>query len=234
MAPHRDEESHSTKASESFANSCGADLAHARHVAKLAVEILDQMTGVADFTPADRKILSHAALLQDVGYLINYKQHHKHSYQLIVNSHLPGLRRHELELIANVARYHRGAQPKSKHGNYRKLAKSDRLRVMQLSALLRLAGALDRGYLQRVQSVSLTEHSDRVELSVQSTGDIDLELWSVRGKGELFERVFGRRLLVLPHREQQPKMRQTQHLSLPETAGTPLRKTPPEPVAKDA
>ncbi|MFM8803554.1 MAG: Ppx/GppA phosphatase family protein, partial [Planctomycetia bacterium] len=70
----------------------------------------------------DRLLLECAARLQDVGYVINYDQHHKHSYHLIRNSRLPGLRPHDLELIANVARYHRGAHPKRKHENLARLS----------------------------------------------------------------------------------------------------------------
>ncbi len=220
MTPARQDEGDSTQASEQFAASCGADLAHARHVAKLAIEILDQLHGVVPFTPADRRILNHAAILQDVGYLINYKQHHQHSYQLIVNSNLPGLRRHELELIANVARYHRGALPKNKHVNYRKLPKDVRLRVLQLSTILRLAGALDRGYLQRVNSVAVEVFPERVALTVHADEEVDLELWSARGKGELFEKVFGRSLSVLSSHGDSTPLQQV-------TSGNGLREAHP-------
>ena len=137
-----------------------------------------------------------AALLQDVGYLINYKQHHKHSYQLIVNSQLPGFRRHELELIANVARYHRGARPKKKHANFRKLTKLDRMRVRQLAAILRIAGGLDRGHLQRVQSVAITGDTSKMVMEITATGDPDLELWAARGLTSLFKRAFRRDLII--------------------------------------
>ena len=87
--------------------------------------------------PADQPALEAAARLQDVGYLINYDQHHKHSYHLILNSRLPGFRPRELELVANVARYHRGAPPKQKHDNFRSLPRDDQQRVRQLAAILR-------------------------------------------------------------------------------------------------
>ena len=154
------------------------------------------MRDVAKFHDADRDTLTTAALLQDVGYLINYKQHHKHSYQLIVNSKLAGFRRHELEIIANVARYHRGARPKGKHANFHKLPKSSRQRVRQLAAILRIAGALDRGHMQKVDAVELQIHDDYVEMAVMASDNVELELWAARSRAEMFERVFGRRLVV--------------------------------------
>ena len=72
----------------------------------------DRVGAETDRRPRERTLLEAAARLQDVGYLINYDQHHKHSYHLILNSRLEGFQPQELELIANVARYHRGADPK--------------------------------------------------------------------------------------------------------------------------
>jgi exopolyphosphatase/guanosine-5'-triphosphate,3'-diphosphate pyrophosphatase len=181
---------------EGFAVSCGADLAHAKHVAFLCGQIYDELAAAKVVSGEDREVLTAAAMLQDVGYLINYKQHHHHSYQLIVNSQLPGFRRHDLELIANVARYHRGARPKKKHANFRKLGKLDRRRVRQLAAILRIAGGLDRGHLQRVRSVSATAEPGRMLLEVVATGDPDLELWAARGRVALFERAFRRQLAI--------------------------------------
>ena len=159
----------------------------------------DFLNGLAEplgLKSADRELLQVAALLQDVGYLINYKQHHKHSYQLIVNSQLPGFRRQELEIIANLARYHRGARPKKKHSNFGQLSKQDQNRVKRLAAILRIAGGLDRGHAQRIQLIEAQALEDRVILRVTAKQDPDLELWSARGRSDLFERVFGRQAII--------------------------------------
>src|SRR5439155_5606323 len=117
--------------------------------------IFAQLAPLYGMNPDDQSLLEIAARLQDVGYLINYEKHHKHSYHLILNSGLPGFEPHELELIANVARYHRGAKPKRKHANFRQLSSADRQRVQRLAAILRLAGGLDRSHTGQVQDVVL-------------------------------------------------------------------------------
>ena len=181
---------------ERFASSCRSDLVHGKHVAKLCGMLFDELQEELKLNPADRELLQVAALLQDVGYLINYKQHHKHSYQLIVNSQLPGFRRHELEIVGNVARYHRGAKPKKKHANFERLSKSDQKRVRQLAALLRIAGGLDRGHAQRVENINVTSADNRILMQVTATQDPDLELWSARARSELFESVFNRETVI--------------------------------------
>jgi exopolyphosphatase/guanosine-5'-triphosphate,3'-diphosphate pyrophosphatase len=181
---------------EQFALRCGVDVVHSQHVAWLAGRLFDQLTDVVCLQPADRRLLTTAANLRDSGYLISYKSHHKHSYQLILNSRLPGFRKHELALVAAIARYHRGANPKKKHSHFRHLSRSDQQRVLQLAAILRIAGGLDRGYLQRVHEVRVVHAPGRVNLLVEASSNPELEIWSARGHSQLFEKVVGTHLSV--------------------------------------
>jgi exopolyphosphatase/guanosine-5'-triphosphate,3'-diphosphate pyrophosphatase len=72
------------------------------------------------------------------------------------------------------------------------LSDADRERVVKLSAILRLADALDREHLQRVESVSVELADKRVGLRVRGTGDLLLERWALQKKAQLFEKKFGR------------------------------------------
>ena len=175
---------------EQFVTSCGADLSHVRHVAKLAGAIFSHLAEPFQLHSTDRTLLESAAMLQDVGYLINYDRHHKHSYHLILNSQLPGFSRHELELVANVARYHRGARPKRKHPNLQKVSREERTRVRQLAAILRIAGGLDRSHSQRVQSVTASVFNGRTSFQVTAFDDVEVDVWSARRRTQLFEKIF--------------------------------------------
>jgi exopolyphosphatase/guanosine-5'-triphosphate,3'-diphosphate pyrophosphatase len=131
-----------------------------------------------------------------VGYVINYDQHHKHSYHLIRNSRLPGLRPHDLELIANVARYHRGALPKRKHENLSRLAANDQQRVQRLAAILRIAGGLDRSRSQQVRDVRASVDHGRALLEVVSDQEPQVDIWGAERRTDLFEKVFGMKVDV--------------------------------------
>ena len=189
-------------AAERFAQQCGADVVHSRHVGRLAGQMVSQLASLAGFTDEDRKLVELAALLQDTGYLIDDAQHHTHSYHLILNSRLPGFERGELELIANIARYHRGARPKRKHENYRRLSKRDRRRVKRLAAILRLAGGLDRSNSQQVEGVCIEAAGGEIRLGVRAAQEPELDLWAARRRARPFEKAFKRRLVVtwLPHK----------------------------------
>lgn len=177
---------------ERFAQSCGVDLSHGQQAARIAGLLLDQLAEPLGIDPADRELIEAAAMLANVGYLINFDKHHKHSYHLILNSELIGFERRDLLLLANVARYHRGSAPKKKHQGYADLSEEDQGRVSKMAALLRLALALDRTHQQQIEDLRCRVLKDRVEVTVKASGDAEVDLWAARRKVELFERVFGR------------------------------------------
>jgi exopolyphosphatase/guanosine-5'-triphosphate,3'-diphosphate pyrophosphatase len=150
----------------------------------------EQLAEPLGLDPADRPLLECAARLQDVGYVINYDNHHKHSYHLIRNSRLPGIRAHDLELIANVARYHRGAHPKKKHENLLRLTPADQRRVHGMAAVLRLAGGLDRSRSQQVRDVVVHVDHGSVKLEAVADQDPQVDLWGAERRTDLFEKVF--------------------------------------------
>jgi exopolyphosphatase / guanosine-5'-triphosphate,3'-diphosphate pyrophosphatase len=128
--------------------------------------------------------------------VINYDQHHKHSYHLIRNSRLPGLRPHDLEMIANVARYHRGALPKKKHENLSRLSPDDQHRVQRLAAILRMAGGLDRSRSQLVRDVLVSVADGQVVLDVVADQEPQVDIWGAERRTDLFERVFGMKVSI--------------------------------------
>jgi len=175
---------------ERFAAKCHVEIDHARHVAMLSSQIYAGLGKLYELDPSDVRLLDAAARLQDVGYLINYEAHHKHSYHLILHSRIEGFRPEDLELIANVARYHRGAEPKHKHDNFRCLSESNQKRVLALSAILRLAGGLDRSHNQTVHSVEVRGAKKKIEMLVSADEHPEVNLWAARRRMGLFEKVF--------------------------------------------
>jgi exopolyphosphatase/guanosine-5'-triphosphate,3'-diphosphate pyrophosphatase len=179
------------EAIERLAAACSGELEHGRKVAALAGRIYEQLTEPLALEPGDRLLLECAARLQDVGYVINYDQHHKHSYHLIRNSRLPGIRAHDLELIANVARYHRGAHPKRKHENFARVPAEDQQRVHRMAAILRLAGGLDRSRSQQVRDVAVRIDDEGVWIDVVADQEPQVDIWGAERRTDLFEKVFG-------------------------------------------
>ena len=181
---------------ERFAAACGVELAHSRQVAKLSGQIYAGLCEHFKMDIADVRLLEAAGRMQDVGYLINYESHHKHSYHLILHSHIEGFRPEELEIIANVARYHRGSEPKQKHENYGRLSPENQLRVSRMAAVLRLAGGLDRSHNQTVDNVEVRMTNDLLELVAHADEYPETDLWAARRRTGMFEKVFDAELSI--------------------------------------
>lgn len=167
------------------------DAAHGKQVARLALSLLEQLQGETEFDELDRRVLVAAGILHDVGTFITYGRHHKHSYYIISESELPGFSPAEIQLVANVARYHRKSLPAPHHEPYMKLSEKNRERVNRLAGILRIADALDREHRQTVQSVRATRNGKTLELELTGTGDQLLERWALQQKASLFEKAFG-------------------------------------------
>ena len=176
-----------------------SDLPHVEHVARLVLQMFDSLVDAGLFTaePGERELLWAAAMLHDVGMTINYDDHHKHSRYLILSAELPGFDPRERALIAQISRYHRKGVPEL--GEMASLAhEGDEALLERCAILLRLAEHLERGRDQSVREARLTANGHGVDLHLLAEGDLTLPRWSVEryGDGEVFERAFGRRLVI--------------------------------------
>ncbi|NEQ23246.1 MAG: Ppx/GppA family phosphatase, partial [Microcoleus sp. SIO2G3] len=176
---------------------------YSQRVATFALSLFDQTRGHLHNWDTDaRELLWAAAILHNCGLYISHSAHHKHSYYLIRNGELLGFAESEIEVIANLARYHRQSTPKKKHESYSRLpSKQHRQLVSQLSAILRLAVALDRRQIGAIEQVYCEFHLDTQELHLglqrsHPGDDCALELWSLDYNKGVFEEEFGVRLLA--------------------------------------
>ena len=180
-----------------FAHKCRSNQRHCEHVAALAVQLFEQLSEPFEIAARGRDVLEAAALLHDVGYLVNHAKHHKHAYHLIMHGDLRGFSPGEVELIANIARYHRRAFPRKRHENFAQLDSADRLLVRQLSGILRVADGFDRTHGGVVKAVRAKVNNGVVRIRVSANGDPAVDIADAKRKGELFESAFETRLAVV-------------------------------------
>jgi exopolyphosphatase/guanosine-5'-triphosphate,3'-diphosphate pyrophosphatase len=195
--PRPDIEDYRLRGVQAVGRRFGYEEAHALQVARLAERIFDYLSRSNLPTNLDRHrrtMLSAAALLHDVGYHIAHDAHHKHSLYLIKNSELTGFSEAERDVIANVARYHRGSDPKERHDNYAALNEADRDTVNSLAAILRVADALDRRHDSRVSDVRCVRSGRIIHIEIISSQNCDREIIAAEQKRDFFEKIFSCRL----------------------------------------
>ncbi|REL24576.1 Ppx/GppA family phosphatase [Rhodohalobacter sp. SW132] len=169
---------------------------HSRHVAKIAVKLFDEIRDELELTDTDRELLRYAAFMHDIGYYISHRKHHKHALYIIRHSELLGFKEMEVEVMANVARYHRRSTPKMRHLFYKQLPEDERKRVKKLSALLRVADGLDRSHFQNVRDLKIERKKKRVLIELHTETDPQLEIWGAMRKRTLLEKVLSSKIEI--------------------------------------
>ena len=146
----------------------------------------------------DRLYLLLASYLHDIGMFLNNRSHHKHSEYLISSLNLFRLTEHEINIIACIARYHRQSSPLKTHLLYNSLASAEQISVQKLSALLRVANALDRSHKQKVKKLEVKfSASGDAAIVVYTHENFLLEKENFLEKKELFEEITGNKLNLI-------------------------------------
>ena len=168
------------------------DLEHSLQVARLSLQLYDQLRDTLELSPESRGLLAATALWHDAGQFRNLAEHHKQSFDIIIAQPLTGYSRLEQLQIANIARYHRRAHPSREHPGYRNLPRRLRLEVDRMSALLRIGEGLDAGHLGVVRDIQCESHPGYITVRVIARSYPMVEIERARERAGLFREVFNR------------------------------------------
>lgn len=167
------------------------DAVHAGCVEQYSLQIFDKIKRVHGLGNRERLLLQIASILHDVGKYINMKEHYIHSYYIIKESDIIGLSNRELEITANIARYHSTEVPLETHSTFNQLFPRDKVLVAKLSAIIRLADALDRSHTQKFDSVNIKFKKGKMKILAKTHEDAVLEQWTFLNKSVFFQEVYG-------------------------------------------
>lgn len=155
---------------------------HANRVKQYASELLHTLHQYSPCYDKEQSYLFAAALLYRVGASIDYYNYSKHTFYLIIHSHLNGISHRELILIAAIASYRSKNKNKNTIRPYQQLLlETDEELINKLGTLLQLAIALDRSESQAIEQLSI--HIDDHNLLLQAQGiesKLQLEIHAVQ------------------------------------------------------
>ncbi len=172
------------------------DAEHGELVARLAGSLFEQTQPLHNLDRGDKLLLEVAALLHDIGHFIGTLDHDKHAYYIMQANPLIGLTERGQAIVANVMRYHRKSMPGAQDENFRALDSADRLAVIKLSALLRLADAMDVSHTRRVKNVRMKQSRKKWFLKLEGADGLSLENWALAKRRSMFQDVFGMKLEI--------------------------------------
>lgn len=168
------------------------DRNHALAVEQFAIAIFQKLAPHYNLTSRQLLLLRIACILHDIGKYIRLDSHYFYSYQLILSLDIFGLSNLEKRMVA-LAVYHHAKSMLSTKFNHTLIAldREYRADVAKLSAILRIADALDRSYCQKIKSFKILLKKDELVIKVKCNKDLSLEYWTFQSKAEFFAQVYG-------------------------------------------
>ena len=170
---------------------------------RIAVALFEALkradAGAAFREQALRRILFAAARLHGAGGINTEKSAQKAAREFILKLPLPpGWNNEEWELLATAVRYHRGAEPSKKKGQFSKLSAEQQNRVRALSGVLRLALALRKCGVESGAGLRAEKSAETIALRVRGlTDDVETAARLAAGK-HLLEEYLGMPLILKP------------------------------------
>jgi exopolyphosphatase/guanosine-5'-triphosphate,3'-diphosphate pyrophosphatase len=170
---------------------------HAEYVRIVATQLYDTLKDEIGLEEQAKILLEVAALLHDIGVFIRYDNHNLHSSYIVKNSEIFGLSRKDISIVSEIVKYHKGHIMPQDDDSFQMLPRSDRMMIMKLTSILRIADALDRGHLQKFTDLSIKILPNALEIHTQNSNNLVLEKMALSEKSEMFESTFGYKVILI-------------------------------------
>ena len=174
-----------------FAESFHCNLEHADLVRQFACKIFDKMKGSHGLDLRQELLLELAAILHDCGYNVTSRQHLKSSFDLIKDIDIYGMTDEEMLITAYVVRYNEYEPTRYDDFELMKLTDEQRMIISKLSAIFRLANALDKAQKQKLEDIRVRLDGNKLLISAESDRNLVLEKWTFQQCATFFKEVFG-------------------------------------------
>ncbi len=176
-----------------------ANLVHARQVQRIALKLYDQLSPIHGLKPEYRQLLEWAALVHDVGIVVDFYNRDEHTFYIITNAKLNGLTHREILLMGLAASKFSGEKLKKHYMKHRDIiTNEDYLAVKKLISILQISDKLDRSKSGVIRSISCSISSKSIIMYTEkSGGDGELEIAEARKHLPGFKKVFGRDLQIV-------------------------------------
>ena len=173
-------------ATTAAAFNCDKD--HSRLIGDYAGKLFDRLKKIHGLDPSKRLILELAATLHSCGSYISARQHSRCTFDIIRGMDIFGLSSKEVLEVALVAG---SISTNLNDPEFAALSTREQIVVSKLSAIFRLANAMDKSHLEKLKNVKMSLDDDRVVIKAQSSSNTLLERWDFENAARFFKDVFG-------------------------------------------
>ncbi|MCR1839398.1 exopolyphosphatase [Murimonas intestini] len=165
--------------------------AHIKTLEELALAIFDKTKKIHGLSARERLLLQIAVILHGCGKYVSLSNVAECSYSIIMATEIIGLSHSEREIIANVVKFNTmDFDYYDKLSSYTSINQREYLLIAKLTAILRIANALDRSHKQKFKNVKISLKEKELIILVETDEDITLEKGLLPEKAAFFEEVF--------------------------------------------
>ncbi len=159
---------------------------------RIALTIFDKMKTYHGLGKRERLLLQIAVLLHDCGKYINMSQSSECSYSIIMATEMIGLSHMEREIVANIVQFNSGRlKPFEELVGNSLLERSEYITIVKLTAILRIANAMDRSHKQKIKNIRIhIKDNHTMQILVDTAEDLTLEQAMFQEKADFFEEVY--------------------------------------------
>lgn len=173
---------------------------HSAQVARVADMLFDQLKKLHGFDNRQRLLLHTAARLHDIGKIINFYNHARHSAFMIAHAPLYGLTQKEQIICGFIAGFHHGINRKTMRAyRYATMCTVEEWNMIRkLSTLLSLAEASDSTYEQLVTDIKakITKNGVVLTLTTPPGAPHNAVEYEMKQLEKQFKKEFGLPLLL--------------------------------------
>jgi len=184
---------------EEISRTYDSDPGHNEQVTALALEFFDSLSSLHGYGKNERRLLEIASRMHDIGWSQTVvRQHQKLSRDMILESDIPGLDEDDKLICALVAQYHTKSLPDAlKHSRFAALSQNKRNLVEWLSAILRVADALDSSHLGLVRKLRVEIDRKALIVHITPNGECRNEIRRAHRKEDLLVKKSERSVVYL-------------------------------------
>lgn len=161
----------------------------------VALTLFDGMQKMHGLDSRERFLLQLSIILHDCGKFINMTEVGDCSYNIIMNTEMIGLSHQEREIVALAVKfyyepfmYYEALNNAADTNNM--LDKKAYLTIAKLTAILRVAGSLDRGSKQNLHNIKAELKNETLVITVDEDQDLLFEQEAFRKASEFFGEVY--------------------------------------------
>ena len=164
---------------------------HSAQLETIALQIFDHMKKMHGMGERERLLLQIAVRLHDIGKYVSLALLGESSYSIILATEIIGISHEEREIVASVVKYmHLEYEYAHEAQGMRSAQVTSELTIAKLTAILRLANALDRSHKQKIKTMKVTLKEKKLILEVEAMQDIMLEKSHVEKCSAFFGEIY--------------------------------------------